>query len=434
MNHDQHTFRTPILTIAGMILALGLWVFWSWQGYSERSLEWRRQRAQDSFDTMNAVVASLANGELTDWQQVENVLGSITRNSRILFVVIQDRHGRLAQTGTAPDFLMSNSTQGERLEETMYVFWAPLRPMEIPISWSEALNIPHLGLWPSGTPVMYLGFRPPSEPFASSWFWRREGPIFLSALVCILAFSAVWVASLRRRSVVSQLAAERIRSAHLEELALAAAGLAHETKNPLGIIMGMAQQIASRPNIPPDSRAMLEQIIDEVDKTTSRLGSFMNFARQRTANLAPVDLFGLCSEVVQALKPEFDSGGVYVQVAVHPVRILADGTMVRQILVNLLLNSLRASNPGTTVFVRTNRHRRKLQLMVEDKGCGISPELLPNIFKPYTSGTAAGHGLGLAIVKRMVDAHGWRINASSTPGQGTIMTISGIKPAEEEHA
>lgn len=133
-------YRIPIVTALTLILALGGWILWSWQGYAERSLDWRRQRAQDSFATLNAVIASMSNGELTDWKQIETVLSSVIRGSRTVFVVVQGRHGRLAQTGSMPEFLMTNSTRGEMEADDIYVMWAPLQPAQIPSSWAEALE------------------------------------------------------------------------------------------------------------------------------------------------------------------------------------------------------------------------------------------------------------------------------------------------------
>lgn len=433
MKHDTRIYRTPLLAAAGMTLALALWGLWSWQGYSERSLESRRQRAQDSFQTLNAIIATMSDGELTDWKRIERVLAGITRDSRTVFVVVEGRYGRLVQTGDIPSFLMTNSTRGEMSTESMHIVWAPLQPAQLPATWAEALESPHfgLGLWPRSNPVMYLGFRSRAETFATSWYWQRQAPIFALALGCILAVTAAWVAGNRRRLLAGELAAERARTAHLEELGLAAAGLAHETKNPLGIIMGMAQQIAARPDIPPESRTMLEHIMDEVDTTTSRLGNFMNFARQRTASPRPVAVDRLVREVAEVMGPDFEAAGVTLEADLPRADILADESMLRQILVNLLLNSLHASPAGTAVAVRLQRQGRRWQLTVEDRGTGIPPELLPNIFKPYVTGSASGHGLGLAIVRRMVESHGWRIQAASSPGQGAAMTISGIRNAEE---
>ena len=433
MKDDTRLYRVPLLTALGLVLALGAWVLWSWQGYVDRSQEWRRQRAQDSFATLNAVIASMSNGDLTDWKQVETVLSSVIRGSRTLFVVVQGRHGRLLQTGTMPDFLIPDSTRGEISMADIFVMWAPLQPAQIPASWAEALESTNLGLglWPRSNPVMYLGVRSSTESFASSWFWQRQAPIFASALACILAATSVWIAGIRRRILAGELAAERIRSAHLEELGLAAAGLAHETKNPLGIIMGMAQQMAARHDIPAESRVMLEHIMDEVDKASSRLGNFMNFARQRKPSLAPVRVDRLCREVARILEPDFEAGGVELIIQVAETTIAADEAMLRQVLVNLLLNSLHASPAGSCVRIILTRHSHGFDLCVEDQGRGIPPELLPEIFKPYVSGSATGHGLGLAIVKRVVEAHGWKIKARSSREHGTAMTITGIRTARE---
>lgn len=433
MRQFVHLYRLPLLAFLGMMILLGMWTLWSWQSDAKQTHEWRRQRAQDTFETLNAVIASMSSGEMTDWKQIETVLGSVIRNSRTLFVVVQGRHGRLLQTGNPPDFLATNSTRGELSADNLFIVWAPLQPTKIPGTWAEALDSPHmgLGLWPKSNPVMYLGVRATRDAAPTSWFWERRTPIFLALLVCILAVTAVWIADIRRRLLAEQLAAERIRTAHLEELGLAAAGLAHETKNPLGIIMGMAQQIAARRDIPPESRIMLEHIMDEVDKTSSRLGNFMSFARPYAPHLQPTDVADLCAEVAGILKPDFDSHNIGLRLHIPPAIILADTGMLRQILVNLLLNSLYASEPGSLVEIFLHRQGRRCQLVVQDQGCGIEPDLLPNIFKPYTTDSLSGHGLGLAIVRRMVESHGWRIQVASTPGQGTAMTISGMKIARE---
>lgn len=433
----MHTFarlyRLPLLALLGMTILLALWVAWSWQSDARQTREWRRQRAQDTFETLNAVIASMSSGELTDWKQIENVLTSVIRNSRTLFVVVEGRHGRLLQTGVPPAFLTTDSTRGEVLTENVYILWAPLQPSKIPGTWAEVLDIPNLGLglWPQSNPVMYLGVRATRDAAPSPWFWERRTPVILALLACSLALTAVWIADIRRRLLAEQLAAERLRSAHLEELGLAAAGLAHETKNPLGIIMGLAQQIASRQDIADESRLMLEHILDEVDKASSRLGNFMSFARPYTPRLQPTDAAALCAEIVDILKPDFDGQGIELRLSVARTMLLADPDMLRQILVNLLLNSLHASEPGGRVDLSLRRQGRRCVLIVQDQGCGIEPELLPEIFKPYTTGSLSGHGLGLAIVRRLVEAHGWRIQAASTPGHGATMTISGMKTARE---
>jgi two-component system, NtrC family, sensor histidine kinase HydH len=101
--------------------------------------------------------------------------------------------------------------------------------------------------------------------------------------------------------------------------------------------------------------------------------------------------------------------------------------MLRQVLATLLLNSLQASPKAGRVAVRMERHGSRAALVVEDQGCGILPDLLPDIFKPYVAGDPDGHGLGLANVKRFVEDHGWTITADSQLDRGTVMTIAGIR-------
>jgi signal transduction histidine kinase len=103
--------------------------------------------------------------------------------------------------------------------------------------------------------------------------------------------------------------------------------------------------------------------------------------------------------------------------------------MMEQVLMNLLLNSLQASERGTLVSLRLESRGATADLVVEDQGRGIPPSLLRDVFKPYVTSRAEGHGLGLAIVKRIVDQHGWTIAVRSVEGRGTRVTIAGIPVA-----
>jgi signal transduction histidine kinase len=249
---------------------------------------------------------------------------------------------------------------------------------------------------------------------------------FLAILLLLGANAAAWIMVLRNRSLFDQLEIERTRSAHLEDLGLAAAGLAHETKNPLGIISGIAQQVARDPQVPEKSRAMIESIVDEIDKSVSRLGLFMTFARQRKLAAASVDALPLIQAIAEILEPELDAAGVSLNLECPALILKADEQMFRQILVNLILNSLTASSRGNTITVRLTQNGTHASIEVADQGCGIAEELLPRIFKPYVTGNPDGHGLGLSIVKRFAEDHGWLICAESKQGQGTLIRISGI--------
>jgi len=130
--------------------------------------------------------------------------------------------------------------------------------------------------------------------------------------------------------------------------------------------------------------------------------------------------------VAGIMAPEFDAAGVRLDLSVPSLSIQADEQMFRQILVNLVMNSLTASSPGESVMIRMTRYGHHAVMEVQDQGCGIPENLLPRIFKPYVTGTPEGHGLGLAIVKRFAEDLGWRVSAESGPGRGTVIRISDI--------
>jgi signal transduction histidine kinase len=102
--------------------------------------------------------------------------------------------------------------------------------------------------------------------------------------------------------------------------------------------------------------------------------------------------------------------------------------MLSQVVLNLLNNSQRFTEPGgrVTVGLRPDFRSGKAMLVVEDTGAGIPGEFLPYVFKPYMKKSRAGYGLGLAIVKRIVERCGWEIGIRSEEGRGTEITISGI--------
>jgi two-component system sensor histidine kinase HydH len=207
-------------------------------------------------------------------------------------------------------------------------------------------------------------------------------------LLLICAGTVAWIMTIRSSLLAEQLEAERARHEHLAELGLAAAGLAHETKNPLGIIMGLAHRVAGNEEVPPEAREMAEHIVDEVDRASARLGGFLTFARQREARQTAVDARAAVAKVVDVMLPDFDSAGVRLTAEVEPVRIRADEEVLAQMVVNLLLNSLHASSAGTTVRLRLTVRGRSAALSVEDEGTGVEPNLLPDVFKPYVSGRA----------------------------------------------
>ena len=442
------TYWVPIIVALLMATAVGFWTWQTMRDYRDMSQERPRRFASGVFNTLQGTLCALGDHGRFRRDQVERVLKGAIGDSPLRFVIIEQDGKRLFQVGDVPADLAVSGDSGESLKNDLSIFWRTVRLQDgAPGGAPQTAVVPDamfdlklagsnqtiiLGIVaqpePYGPPLPKRGGRPPPSPMTTMLV------TFVVILLFIGAGTAAWIMTIRSGLLAEQLEIERARLSHLEELGLAAAGLAHETKNPLGIVLGLAQRITGNPHVPEESRVMAEHIIDEVDKATARVGNFLTFARQRQAKEERVDAQGVVARVAEVMRSDFSSAGVKLAPACAPLRILADEEMLSQILVNLLLNSLHASSAGTTVTVRAEAHGASAQLCVEDQGGGIEPDLLPHIFKPYVSGRADGHGLGLAVVKRFVEQQGWTIRAESQVGRGTRITICGIRIAPNGEA
>lgn len=249
-------------------------------------------------------------------------------------------------------------------------------------------------------------------------------------IACLLV---AWVRSIRTRELTADLQKQREESARLEQMNLAAAGLAHETRNPLGLILGFAQRLAEDDQATPSARATGEQIVDEADRASARLSAFINFAASRPVQLRSIPAREVIEAVALPLRPDFEDAGMQLSLRPGSSTLRCDVSALEQILVNLLLNSLKASEAGSTTQVVVESDGRSARLLVRDEGRGVPEEMRDKIFQPYATSDASGHGLGLAIVKKLVDQLDWSIDVESRRGVGTTFAISGIEvvPAQD---
>lgn len=216
-------------------------------------------------------------------------------------------------------------------------------------------------------------------------------------------------------------------NSHLREMNLAAAGLAHETRNPLNIIRGMAQMISKSEEL-ADLKEKSRAIVDETDKVTAQLNEFINYSRPREVRRARVALNGVVAEVVRALNYDIEEKKIRVEAKMDPLFIEADEQLLRQALFNLLLNAVQAvGQNGQIQFVARKESAAAAALEIRDDGPGVPPELRQQIFKPYFTTHQKGTGLGLAIVQQIVLAHGWEIKCLPNEPKGALFRISHLK-------
>lgn len=215
---------------------------------------------------------------------------------------------------------------------------------------------------------------------------------------------------------------------HLKEMNLAAAGLAHETRNPLNIIRGLSQILAKEPNASSDVRAKSTEIADEVDRVSSQLNEFINYSKPREVRRTSVALSTVIGDVARALQSDLEDKSIQLNRLEEEMTIDADQQMLRQLLFNLLINAIQAvSAQGEISIVTKKINSVEAQLEFRDNGPGVAPEHRTEVFRPYFTTRTSGTGLGLAVVQQIVSAHGWDINCLPNDGQGTVFRVSRIK-------
>jgi signal transduction histidine kinase len=262
------------------------------------------------------------------------------------------------------------------------------------------------------------------ENASSRDLWLRS-IILVLATVLAIGSGLVWNNVVRVSDLQIRLVRASEMNTHLKEMNLAAAGLAHETRNPLNIIRGIAHMISKESDAAPEIRTKSREIIDEADKVAAQLNEFINYSRPREVRRTVLPLASVVNEVVRTLSYDLEEKHIRLQVQGEQLSIQADEQLLRQALFNLLLNAIQAVNGAgeIQVFAQKNGASEAL-LEVRDNGPGVPPDRRTEIFKPYFTTQKTGTGLGLAVVQQIVLAHGWDIACLANQPKGAVFRIS----------
>jgi signal transduction histidine kinase len=259
--------------------------------------------------------------------------------------------------------------------------------------------------------------------------WLRT-VIILLATVAALGSGLAWSNLAKSSDLQIRLVRASEMNTHLKEMNLAAAGLAHETRNPLNIIRGLAQMISKQPGTPPEIQKKSREIIDEADKVAAQLNEFINYSRPREVRRSRLALGSVVNEVVRALNYDLEEKKISLQIKGEQLSVEADEQLLRQALFNLLLNAIQAVNgSGEIEIVAQRRNAAEATLEVRDNGPGVPPDRRTEIFKPYFTTQKMGTGLGLAVVQQIVLAHGWEVECLGNEPQGAVFRITHLKLA-----
>lgn len=215
------------------------------------------------------------------------------------------------------------------------------------------------------------------------------------------------------------------RAEHLATLGELATGLAHEIRNPLAGIAGVIEIVGRDLPATSPARAVVKDVRLEITRISRTLTDLLETARPRRPEIRRSNLNTTVEHAVMLARQQVLSRPIKIELRkqLDLPEVEHDSDQVHQVLLSLLLNAVQAMDGAGTVRVEIGSLDGCASVVVSDTGRGISPQSLPNIFRPFYTTRGDGTGLGLSLAQRIVEDHHGRIEVSSVVGQGSRFTV-----------
>jgi signal transduction histidine kinase/DNA-binding response OmpR family regulator len=227
----------------------------------------------------------------------------------------------------------------------------------------------------------------------------------------------------RRAEEALQQARESVLESKHATMLQVAASVAHELRNPLGVIRNSAYYLRSKIHGDDKLTRHLEIIDQEIRASDQLIDQLANFHKPIRLSLAPVDVNAEIDDVLSTVI--FPPAMAVVRHMSDNVPIaIADKDHLRRVFINLVRNALDAMEEEGELQVRTDICNETVRVSIADTGTGIPPKVLPRIFDPFFTTKAKGIGLGLAISKRIIEHHGGQLVVQSELCHGTTFTMT----------
>lgn len=212
----------------------------------------------------------------------------------------------------------------------------------------------------------------------------------------------------------------------LSEIGELAATIIHEVRNPLTTVL-MGLNYFDRMDLPETAKKRLTLALDEAERLKRLLNEILLYAKHEVIQPVPVDMNNLTMEIIENIASTQVAIGKQIIFEATPesLIVLGDKDKLTQVLINILQNACEAVPEGEQISVSFSSitSSRQICLQVQNRGNLISPELLPNLTKPFITTKSNGNGLGLAIVKKIVEAHGGKLEIASSAIAGTVVSV-----------
>ncbi|EEF24597.1 two component histidine kinase, putative [Ricinus communis] len=230
----------------------------------------------------------------------------------------------------------------------------------------------------------------------------------------------------RQLERLRQMEGEMRRREQLAALGEAAAVIAHEIRNPLGIIKTSSQLVAQRTYLAPPDERLLGFVLDEVGRIDRLVTEVLDYVRPNRPTMRLALLDGIVRKAIDFMMPELEKRNITanVELADH-IAVDADADQIHQVIINLVLNAMEAMPEGgaLTVKVEADQETTEAVLTVADTGIGMEPDVVHRMFDPFFTTKTKGTGLGLAKVLSVIEHHGGAITCTSALENGTSIVI-----------
>jgi signal transduction histidine kinase len=251
--------------------------------------------------------------------------------------------------------------------------------------------------------------------------------LIMSVLFVILIFIVK-----RGEAIMERRAQERLelkeqlsRAERLSSLGEMAAGISHEIRNPLGIIRSSAELLKKKVNAVDPDNSIPDIIVQESTRLNNIITDFINFARPRSPQLVACRIEEIIEKNATFLASQADKQGYTIKRHFEsdlPI-IKADGDMLYQAFLNILINAMQAMEGGGNLEVRVKATDSRMQIAFDDEGPGIPDNLLDKIWDPFFTTKDIGTGLGLGIVRNIIESHGGTISIGRRDAGGSRVSV-----------